>query len=256
MERDLVTTLGAMARQQERHRRTQWIATAAVAAIAIVVGVIIGKGKVEPTPPTPQAAEDTAPPAPAPLAVEAKLMRRTGDLEIPLLPGGRISPGDRLSLLVQGSDSMHVYVLDEDGAGEVFALYPIPGLVPSNPLSGHVEHRLPGDLGGDVVYWNVTSAGGRESIIAIGSRHPLEDMEAVLADIPRARPGRPIRFGKVNPMALRTLRGLESGSSLEPPRGEARRRLRASLEAYEAQGRETGDIWVWSIDLANPPPAP
>jgi hypothetical protein len=148
---------------------------------------------------------------------------------------------------------MWVYVLNEDEQGEVFGLYPIPGLLPTNPLDGKSEHRLPGDLGGQVVYWNVTSAGGRESIVAIGSRAPLPDLEKVIADLPRATPGRPIRFGKVNPMALRTLRGLGSGTAMEPPRGEARRRLQAALEGLEARGKESGEIWVWSIELENPP---
>lgn len=254
IEQDLAQTLGAMARREERRRRFQGITIGGVAAAAVVVGLLIGGGRRHEDR-LASRADGSAPIAStrAPLSAEAALMRRSGDNEEPLGSGARIEPGNRLSLLLRNSDSMYVYVLNEDAGGEVNGLYPIPGLVPANPLQGRMQHRLPGDLGGEVVYWNVTSAVGKETILAIGSRRPLQDLEAAMASFPKAMPGRPIRFGKVNPMALRTLRGIESGTPLTPPAGEAKRRLEAAVRALEEEGRKTGDVWVWSIDLENPP---
>lgn len=256
MEQALAVTLGSMARSEERRRRFQGVAFASIAVVAVVAGVILGRQIFGPTQGPrlePQLHAAAGAPAPAPLTADVKLMRRTGEQEAPVGPGTRVAPGDQLSLLIRNSDSMYVYVLNEDAVGEVNGLYPIPGLQPANPLQARMEHRLPGDLGGEVVYWNVTSAGGRESIVAIGSRTPLRELEAAIADFPVATPGKPIRFGRVDPMALRTLRGLGSGSTLPPPAGEAKRRLDAAVAALAETGRQTGDVWVWSIELENPP---
>jgi len=259
MEQALALTLGSMARNEERRRRFQGTAIAAVAIVAVIAGVLLGRGIFGSRPETRPGLElpmVSGPPAPAPLTAEAELVRRAGDREERLGPGARVAPGDRLSLLIRNSDSMYVYVLNEDAAGEVNGLYPIPGLLPTNPLQGRMQHRLPGDLGREVVYWNVTSAEGKESIVAIGSRRPLEALESAIAEFPKATPGKPIRFGKVNPMALRNLRGLDSGSTLPPPEGEAKRRLDAAVAALAETGRVTGDVWVWSIQLENPPTPP
>jgi serine/threonine-protein kinase len=256
MELDLAVTLGAMARREGIRRRFQGVALAAIVSIALVAGVVIGHQMISKPKPEPGRGGvnqvNGAPIAPAPLTAEVTLMRRVGDREEPLAPGARIAPDQRLSLLVRGSDSMYVYVLDEDAAGEVNGLFPIHGLVPENPLPQGMRHRLPGDLGDQMVYWNVTSAGGKESIVAIGSRRPLESIEKAMAGIPKATRGRPIQFGKVNPMALRDLRGIGTGSTMPPPQGEAKRRLNDALDALKADGEKSGDLWVWSIDLDNP----
>ena len=256
MEQALALTLGTMARSEVRRRRFQGVAIGAVAAVAVVAGVFLGKGmfgsKAE-TGRNYDAPAAVVTPERAPLTAVAELVRRAGDREERLGPGARIAPNDRLSLLIRNSDSMYVYVLNEDAAGEVNGLFPISGLLPANPLEGGMQHRLPGDLGGEVIYWNVTSAGGKETIFAIGSRRPLKDLESAIARFPKATLGKPIRFGKLNPMDLRNLRGLGSGTSLPPPEGEAKRRLDAAVGALTETGRRTGDIWVWSIQLENPP---
>jgi hypothetical protein len=257
MELDLALTLGAMARREGIRRRFQGVAITAIASAALVVGIAIGFNMINRTKPAPATTGLTdhaavVPAAPARLTAEVSLVRRVGDREEPLAPGARIAPDQRLSLLVKGTDSMYVYVLNEDSAGEVNGLFPIRGLAPANPLERGMRHRLPGDLGPETVYWNVTSAGGTESIVAIGSRKPIASLEQAMAEIPKATRGRPIRFGRVNPMALRSLRGIGEGSALPPPQGEAKRRLNDALEALKAEGQKSGDLWVWSIELRNP----
>ena len=235
-------------------RRFQGVAITAIASAALVVGIAIGFNMINRTKPAPATTGLTdqaavVPAAPARLTAEVSLVRRVGDREEPLAPGARIAPDQRLSLLVKGTDSMYVYVLNEDSAGEVNGLFPIRGLAPANPLERGMRHRLPGDLGPETVYWNVTSAGGTESIVAIGSRKPIASLEQAMAEIPKRHR---IRFGRVNPMALRSLRGIGEGSALPPPQGEAKRRLNDALEALKAEGQKSGDLWVWSIELRNP----
>jgi tRNA A-37 threonylcarbamoyl transferase component Bud32 len=258
MEQELAVTLGSLARKEAKRRRAQGFALGTVAAAAVVAGVLIGGTMFRQPPPVPPepSAKIAVPPLPAPLKAEAKLMRRSGEEEAPLDPGSRIKPDDRLSLLITGTDSMHVYVLNEDAAGEVFGLFPVPGLQPENPLRAHMEHRLPGDLGKQTYYWNVTSSVGKERIVAIASRRPLLELQAAMERIPRVTKGRPPQFGRVDPMALRNLRGLGSGTPMEPPSGEAKRRLDAAVAALEEEARLTGDVWVWTIDLMNPPAEP
>ncbi|HSQ59170.1 MAG TPA: DUF4384 domain-containing protein, partial [Acidobacteriota bacterium] len=256
MEQELAVTLGALARKEAKRRRAQGFALGTVATAAVVAGVVIGGTMSRPVPPPvppDQRASVAVPPLPVPLRAEAKLMRRVGEEEAPLAPGARIRPDDRLSLLITGTDSMHVYVLNEDAAGEVFGLFPVPGLAPENPLRAHMEHLLPGDLGKKTFYWNVTSSVGKERIVAIASRRPLLELQAAMLKIPKVTEGKEPQFGKVDPMALRNLRGLGSGTALEPPSGEAKRRLDAAVAALEAEARLTGDVWVWTIDLENPP---
>jgi hypothetical protein len=259
MEQELAVTLSQLARKEARRRRTQGFAIGAVALAAVVVGIGLGQRFGPPRPVSeaaPEASRVVVPPLPTPLSAQVALMSRKGEEEIPLTSGATIRTGDLLSLLVKGSDSMYVYVLNADAAGEVNGLFPIPGLVLANPLRGRMEHRLPGYLGKKLVYWNVTSAEGKESIIAIASRRPIGYLEAAIAEFPKASPDKPIRFGRVDPLLLRDIRGVETGSAVAPPSGEAKRLLNSTLEALREEQRQTGDVWVWTIDLENPPAEP
>lgn len=257
MEQELAVTLGALARQEAKRRRVQNYAFGTGAAVAVVAGVVLGQTWLRPEPvpePTPPVGTHAVTaPVPVALTATATLVRRNENSEDSLESGARVKPGDRLSLLITGSDSMHVYVLNEDAAGEVFGLFPLPGLHPENPLRAHMQHRLPGDLGEEIFYWNVTSAVGKERIVTIASRRPLLELQAAMGAIPRVTRGRQPQFGRVDPMILRSLRGIGSGEPMPPPTGEAKRRLDAAVEALRQESRTTGDVWVWTIDLENPP---
>lgn len=255
MELELALTLGTLARREVRRRRAWNVAMAGIAGFALIVGGFTAYERLShrlTSPGSTNVPGVAAPPALAPLTATAQLVRRVGVHEEPLEPGSRIAPDDDLSLIIRGTDSMYVYVLNEDAAGEVNGLYPIKGLVPANPMGAGVPHRLPGDLGDQVVYWNVTSSGGNESIVAIASRAPLQDLEDAMKGVPAARRGYPVQFAKLNPMALRDLRGIGGTKTLPPPVGEAKRRLDAAIQALKEEGEKTGDVWVWSIELRNP----
>jgi hypothetical protein len=78
-----------------------------------------------------------------------------------LKPGARLAPGDALSLQVQTSVPMYFYVVNEDERGNSFLLFPLPGQALQNPLPPGQRHRLPAMQNGELISWQVTSAGPR-----------------------------------------------------------------------------------------------
>jgi hypothetical protein len=189
----------------------------------------------------------TVPPK-APLTATASLYRHGEGGDERLLPGTHVAPGDRLFMSLQGSDSMFVYVLDEDEAGHVYALFPLRGRSPENPLAPGVSYRLP-----EKAFWTITSVGGRETITAIAARTPLGTVERQFAALPQAEAGRPMEVG---PEALRSLRGI-GGLEPEtvPEAGQAGKRVSDALRALAGRQRGPEEPWVWQAELENPKPA-
>ena len=102
-----------------------------------------------------------------PFSVEAAFFRGAAGRER-LASGARIAVGDSLSLRIQTSESLFVYVIDEDDRGEAYLLFPASDFDPANPLPPSTEQLLPGRRGGRRFYWQVTSAGGREHLVVLG----------------------------------------------------------------------------------------
>ena len=93
------------------------------------------------------------------------------------MTGSQVVPGDLLFLEVEGTRDFHVYVLAEDQKGKAFVLFPSPTFDARNPLAAGRVHRLPGMRDGKPFNWQVTSAGGEESMVVIGSLKPLVELE-------------------------------------------------------------------------------
>ncbi len=130
--------------------------------------------------------------APGPPQVEVALYRtRAGDPE-PIETGGAVRPGDQLALAVESQESVHVYVLNEDRAGNVFVLFPIKGLDIANPLPARRRSVLPGARDGVAHNWIVTSAGGDETILVVAAREPLPQLETEIEHFAAAAPDRPV----------------------------------------------------------------
>ena len=87
-----------------------------------------------------------------------------------------LRPGDRLNVQLDLAAESHVYVFNEDEKGELFVLFPLPGLAPQNPVPAG-RHRLPGTLDGRSQSWEVTSAGGRERFLIVGSASKVAELE-------------------------------------------------------------------------------
>lgn len=179
-----------------------------------------------------------------PLQAKAALFRHSGTRNVPLRPGSPVRPGDGLYLELSPAEPMNTYVLNEDESGSVFVLFPLEGAGPRNPLGAAASHRLPGKAGDSLLYWTVTSEGGRERITVIGSRSPLTALEDVIAHVPAVGLGAPIRLGPAR-------RGI-GGMRKERATGDARRRVDDMIRSLEGRRREAGDVWIWRVELNDP----
>mgnify|MGYP003694504743 CR=1 FL=1 len=135
------------------------------------------------TPPTTQQAE------PAPLAVDATLMRRSDSGSEPVADGGRVTLGDRLALEVHSTEPVWAYVFNRRRRSRVHV---VPDRRPRDhePALPEELHQLPGRLRGQPFAWQVTSAGGDESFVIVASRRPLPEMESLAASLDAASPDR------------------------------------------------------------------
>ncbi len=262
MELALAATLGSVshatsggARRAQKRRPAERIAMVALGILIVAaIGVALRSRPWDSSNTTPPGTLSHTPP---PLMATAALYRRAGSVDEPLQPGARVAPGDRLYLTLEGSEPMYVYVLNEDEMGDVFVLFPLPGLEPSNPLKGSERHRLPGEVADSVYYWNVTSVGKKESILAIASRKPVEEVEREIEMLPRAVRGRPLAEGKMSPTAVGRLRGIGGvAADTRPSAGRDNLRLSDVLKSLAEGPRWPADLWVWQAQLDNPEPAP
>lgn len=186
--------------------------------------------------------------------VEATLYRVTGGSREVLRTGDLVAPGDRLTLEIESRTPVHAYVLDEDEAGAVFALFPLQGRGAANPLSAGTRHRLPGREGNADLDWQVTSAGGHETILILASSEPIAAVEEVTSAVPDARPGAPIQYAAIPPQVLAKLRGVAgvARETASPPTHGASRL--AALSDALSHSRAKDALWMRLIVLENPAP--
>ena len=185
---------------------------------------------------------------PPPFEVQATLFRVGRDFEERLHPGGRVIPGDKLRLEIQGSRRVWVYVLDQDQKGRTVVLFPLPDLDLQNPLSPGEMHILPGSLDGSEHAWRVTAAGERETISVLASTHRLLDFERQIEIVRQARPGAPVQLPPVAHEELREIAGLapvDTGGSSEGSIAEVMREIGI---------RGPTGIRTWIIDLESVDP--
>ncbi len=245
-----------------------WVSAAAAIAIALFAWRMLpGPRATEPTaklrpqqgpiesPPlvaapgaaTPSAARSEAAPAMIAISAEAVLWRVRAGRRVPLADQSAIAPGDRLHLEFTSAEPLHVYVLDEDAAGETFALFPVPGGELSNPVAAG-EHRLPGAFDGRSFDWVVTSAGGREEVLIVASRRPVAALEDRVAALAPAESGRQVTYARVGDETIAALRGIGGLAPAPATSGEGRlTRLARDLIARGEPG-----VWVRRLTLVNP----
>lgn len=233
-------------------RRPSYAAVAAVVIVAL--GVVAASAWIVRRTERPVEVAPAPVPVPASYAVEASFLRREAGGTTRLTAGDRVKPGDRLSLEVRVTRPAWVYVLNEDDRGERYVLYPQPRFDAHNPLSAESTFVLPGTVDGKESAWSVTSAGGREYFLVVASPEPVPEIEAELASIPAAAPGRPIEYARVGPVAVQRLRGV--GGVVDAPLVDAPPAERSpAFERFRAlAGRETEvrGVWVRQFVLENP----
>lgn len=180
--------------------------------------------------------EGGEPPAARAIRWEAQLVRVGDGGEEPLANGARVAAGDRLAVRVEAREPLWVYLLNADAAGDAFGLFPREELETKNPLAAG-RHRLPGNLGGRSHSWLVTTAGGRETFLAIAARGPLSELESTLAELARRSSGGELALRGVGALAA------DPDPSAAVP----------WLDRLERRLASRADVAVLRFELSNPP---
>ena len=158
---DFAHALGAALPQRLPLRARGWMAiAAAVIALVALVVAFAGRG----------GGESAAP--------RLALHRVVGQTEAVIRDGDEVRPGDGLSLRYRNAAEAWVYVINEDLHGESYQLFPLPDSALRNPLPANTEIRLPGQVDGQDVDWQMTSRGGLERFYVIVSATPQPALEA------------------------------------------------------------------------------
>jgi len=195
------------------------------------------------------------PPAPLPIVATASMYLASASPPRVLDPGSLVRPGDRLFLNLEANQPLHIYVLNEDDTGNVFLLYPSSDKVKAGPLPAGTT-RLPVGREGEPYAWTVSSAGGQEHFLVVGSPDPLPLLEEFLADVPPPAQGDQVQFAYRIPSAqtdrLRGVGILAPDPSTVTAGADSSRIARAERALAAFRKTKGSAIWVRRIDLANP----
>lgn len=244
--------------------RRQWKEIAAAAAVLLAVGFAavfyLGRqpsgtarsGEAVATTALPvTAAAMTSPPSTDSYRIKAVLKRDRDGAEVPLVPGTRLELSERVSMDLDVSAPAHVYVVNEDERGNSILLFPLRGREPANPLAaGH--HRLPGLLEGDKLYWQVTTAGGREHFLVIASPTRSATFEKMFAALPSPVFNQQISYPKLSSDALGALRSV-GGLVVAPSQKHEQLRATPGFAMPLTDKEETVEgVWIRQASFDNP----
>lgn len=188
-------------------------------------------------------------PSAAPLSVEATLCRSRGGAKEVLAPGALVRTGDALFLELQASEPVHAYVLNEDAAGNVVLVFPIPDVDRGNPIGPAGQtHRLPGSRAGVALDWQMSGPAGEEGFLLIASREPVEGLAALIPDRSDAETG----GSRLKASAQDDTRGI-TGTVAAPPAGEgaAASALSGIARRIADSCRTPGGIWIRQFAVYN-----
>ncbi|MGH9384779.1 MAG: serine/threonine-protein kinase [Vicinamibacterales bacterium] len=187
-------------------------------------------------------------PAGASYEIDAGFYRVTDAAAEPLGPETRLAIGDRLFFTVQATVPTFLYIVNEPEQGEPFLLFPLPGSRVQNPLPANQRVRVPGDL-----YWQVTSAGGREHFVVFASPDRVPAFEEAFAALATPSAGRAPRDAAPLPSATaERLRGVGGLVSTVPP-GQAGARFSSLFTTPMSGRREAANgLWVRRLTVENP----
>ncbi len=205
--------------------RWKWMAAAGAIALALAAVVWTGQSSA--------------------LDVDVSLFRYGEPVSQRLHDDAQLALGDRLYLEIDASQSVYLYVLNEDALGNQFVLFPLDGLHLQNPLAGDAMHWIPGKAARATsaetnLYWEVTSEGGSETVVVVAALEPVPRLERLLGEVQTAGSS----GSAIPPAAFRGLKELTTGPV--PQRG----RLAALTQELERE--DDRGIEVWRIQLDNP----
>ena len=192
----------------------------------------------------------SAPDAPAGLSydIDAGFYRATDSGAQVLSADSKLTTGDRLFFTVQTTAPTFLYIVNEPEQGEPFLLFPLPGARVQNPLPANQRIRVPGDM-----FWQVTSAGGREHFVVFASPDRVAAFEEAFAKLATPGAGRAPRDAAPLPSATaERLRGVGGLVPAIPP-GKAGARFSSLFTTPLSGTRETANgLWVRQLTVENP----
>jgi hypothetical protein len=147
--------------------------------------------------------------APEPWRTNVELFRRSDTGVLALNDGAALVQGDRLVLELDSSRPLHAYILNEDAAGALHVLFPLPGLALANPLPAQRHIRLPGSQNGRELSWEISSDRQREEFLVVLAAAPVARLEraAQEAAVPVESAERGVGRVRAEPPAGIALRG-------------------------------------------------
>jgi serine/threonine-protein kinase len=254
-EAALARSLGSPEAAVDRGR-SKWMAFAASITALALIGIIYRASQrtVEPSAQVvPPPSQQTVPASLTPsYQIDTALYRLQGAGKERLQSGARVGPGDKLFVEVHVTVPAYVYIVNEDDQGASFLLFPLPGQSLTNPLPARTATRIPGAQAGQDVYWQVTTAGGREHFLIFVSPERLTTFEQMFAALPRPEVGKPVLNAKLSSEAVGVLRGV-GGLTSTAPVASADSRLAAQFQTPLSETAETASgLWVRQLTLDNP----
>lgn len=188
--------------------------------------------------------------ASAALSGTATFLRTGSDMDEPLADAALVRPGDTLGLNLQLSAPAHVYVLNEDQSGAVFALFPLAESDLMNPLPTDQLLRLPGSRGSAVLAWEVTSGRGEERFLVIASRQPVAWLEEQLSGYAAPVPNPERSYRQLDPSVVNPERGVGSLAESAPP-NTSESVLEGLAGRLTAGSDDPSDLWMHHLMLYN-----
>ncbi|HKH71896.1 MAG TPA: serine/threonine-protein kinase [Vicinamibacterales bacterium] len=251
---ELETALSAMLMPVVPFWKRTGVTAAMLLVFALAALIYRWSGQPTSTARTTNAAVATTAAVPAPVAsyrIKAVLNRDRDGVEVPLVQGTRLALSERVSMTVDVSTPAYIYVVNEDERGNSYLLFPLPGREPVNPLAAG-RHRLPGMLADEKLYWQVTTAGGREHFVVIASPSRSAMFERMFATLPSPVLNQLVSYPKLSTDALGVLRSV-GGLAVAP--AHSREQLRTTPEfAIPLTGTEetVQGVWIRQAMFENP----
>jgi hypothetical protein len=156
-----------------------------------------------------------------------------------------------LSFTLSVSRPMYVYLINQDDLGVVHVQFPLPGQQLTNPVPAGT-HRLPGVREGTELFWEVTTAGGREHYMVYASPDRLGNLEQLWVSLPRTEVGRPVespqRLAADAVGVLRSVGGLTSGAAAERSASGGL----MGLQPLPQHSETVQGVWARQITFDNP----
>jgi tRNA A-37 threonylcarbamoyl transferase component Bud32 len=182
-----------------RRRRRLLIGAVLAAACAAVLAVVLGTR------------------SPEPWRTEVELFRRGDNGVVALNDGAALAQGDRLVLDLDSNRALYAYILNEDAAGALHVLFPLPGLALANPLPAQHRVRLPGTQNGRELSWEISSDRQREEFLVVLAAAPVARLERAAQDaaVPVESAERGVGRVRAEPPAGIVLRGTQLSAILQ-----------------------------------------